>query len=173
MSLEEAKQYEEFVKKMVPRVAEALGLKPRKLYVRMTDLIVVPAMTYGTTIFLNSKWFSQHPEDYGTILHELAHAVMNIQVSIEEEIWLIEGLADYARDVLGFASTNGDVPSFPYYDANGIFKGYQTTAHFLLWVKKEYGEDDVKNLARLISKGRKLDLDKLERWLRQYKERAS
>ena len=172
MTLEEAKQYEEFVKKMVPRVAEALGLKPRKLFVRMTDMILVPAMTHETTIFLNSGWFNQHPEDYGTILHELAHAVMNIKVALTEETWLIEGLADYVRDVLGFASTGGDVPSFPYHDTKGIFKGYQTTAHFLLWVRKEYGEDDVKNLAKSISKGRKLDLDKLEFWLRQYREQT-
>ena len=98
---------------------------------------------------------------------------MNIQVALEEETWLIEGLADYVRDVLGYASTSGEVPSFPHYDANGIFKGYQTTAHFLLWVREKYGEDEVKKLARLISQGRKLDLDKLESWLQQYKAEHS
>lgn len=169
MSLEEAKQYEAFVKKTVPQVAGVLGLKPRKLYVRMTDIILIPAMTHERTVFLNSEWFRRHPEDYGTIVHELAHAVMNIQVALEEETWLIEGLADYTRDILGYASTSGEVPSFPHYDANGIFKGYQTTAHFLLWIRRKHGEDEVKNLARLISHSRKLDIDKLESWLQQYR----
>lgn len=173
MSLEEAKQYEGFVKKVIPLVAEVLGLRPRKLYVRITDLIQVPAMTHGRTIFLKLDWFSRHPEDYGTIIHEIAHAIMNIQVAIEEETWLIEGLADYARDLLGYASIGGSVQSFPYFDARGIFNGYQTTAHFLLWVKEKYGEVEVKNLAKLISQGKKLDLDKLESWIQQYKTEHS
>ena len=173
MSLEEAKQYEGFVKNIVPRVAEVLGLKPIKLYVRMTDTILVLAITHERTIFLNSEWFSRHPDDYGTIVHEVAHAVMNIKIAIEEETWLIEGLADYVRDVLGYASTEGDLPSFPYYDVKSIFKGYQTTAHFLLWAGEKYGEVEVKNLARLISQGRKLDLDKLESWIQNYKAEHS
>ena len=167
--MEEAKQYEGFVKKIVPKVAETLGLKPRKLYVRITDMIQVPAMTYGRTIFLKTDWFKNHPEDYGTIIHEIAHAIMNIQVAIEEETWLIEGLADYVRDLLGYASIGGDLPSFPHYEVHRIFDGYQATAHFLLWVAKKYGDIEIKNLARIISQGKKLDLDKLELWLQQYK----
>ena len=94
LSLETADQYEEFVKKMIPKVADVLGLKPRKLYVRMTDMIPVLALTHETTIFLSSGWFTHHPEDCGTIIHELAHA------AIERALWVVN---DQTQSRLGEA----------------------------------------------------------------------
>jgi hypothetical protein len=46
-------------------------------------------------------------------------------------VWLIEGIADHTRDVLGF-----DAPwTFAHFEPGKATAGYQTTAHFLAWLE--------------------------------------
>jgi len=169
MSLEIAKQYEDFVKRVSPRVAELLGVKNRKIKVILASTVEYPVLgvTSGRTIFLNTEWFTKHPNDHGTIVHEIAHAVMDINVALELESWLIEGLADYARVGLGFPTLTGVSPD---YDPERLFEGYEPTAHFFLWIKSKYGDMEIKNIARSISEMQVFDVEKLRRLLQEYKK---
>ena len=55
------------------------------------------AWTSGTDVFLSSRWFSEHPDDTGGVLHEFTHAIMRAPTYDETTSWLIEGLADLAE----------------------------------------------------------------------------
>ena len=90
-----------------------------------------PGVTSGRTITLSERWFREHPDDAGCVVHELAHAYMQAPVFDATTIWLIEGIADYVRDVLGFHTAW----SFAHYEAGRATAGYQTTADFLLWLE--------------------------------------
>lgn len=168
MTYEIATNYEKFVKRLAPQVANVLGVKNRKIKVLLADTVVFPilGLTSGRTIFLNARWFAEHPDDYSTIVHEIAHAVMNIQVALETEDWLIEGLADYTREVLGYQSITGSSPD---YDPERLFEGYEPTAHFFLWLRSEYGEDVIKGMSKRISEGKPFDVEQLKQWLHEYK----
>jgi Peptidase of plants and bacteria len=90
-----------------------------------------PGVTGGRTITLSEPWFREHLDDVGCVLHELAHAYMQAPVFDDTTIWLIEGIADYVRDVLGFHTSW----SFAHYEAGRATAGYQTTADFLMWLE--------------------------------------
>ena len=81
------------------------------------------------------------------------------------ENWIIEGLADYVRHTLGYPSKSSELPK---YDAKRLFKGYQYTAHFFLWLREKYGELEIKEIARRISEGKTFDLEKLKSRLKEY-----
>ena len=88
------------------------------------------AWTEGTDVYLSSRWFAAHPDDVGGCLHEFAHAVMRAPTYDDGTAWLIEGIADYVRDVLGHSASW----TFAHYEPDGARAGYQTTAHFLIWL---------------------------------------
>ncbi|TMM21708.1 MAG: hypothetical protein E6F95_10355 [Actinobacteria bacterium] len=69
-----------------------------------------PGVTGGLTITLSERWFREHPDDAGCVLHELTHAYMRAPDYDASTIWVIEGIADHVRDVLGFdTSTTADL----------------------------------------------------------------
>jgi hypothetical protein len=106
------------------------------------------ASTSGRTVTLNRRWFEEHPDDAGGCLHEFAHAVMEAP-GREGISWLVEGIADYVRDVLGF-----DAPwTTAHFEPGGATAGYQSTAHFLLWLDRRCA-GAVTELARRLSAGR-------------------
>ena len=53
------------------------------------------ACTSGSKIAFAASWIHQHPEDTGTVIHELTHVIQAIQC--DNPVWLIEGVADYVR----------------------------------------------------------------------------
>jgi hypothetical protein len=114
-------------------VARIVGLDPPLPEV---EIDVVPegggaAWTNGLRITLNAWWFVQHPDDAGCVLHELAHAYMRAPTYDEQTGWLLEGIADHVRDVLGF-----DAPwTFAHFQPGAATAGYQTTADFLAWLE--------------------------------------
>lgn len=114
-------------------VAAIVGIGPPLPEVRID---VVPsgggaAWTNGLTVVLNERWFVEHPDDAGCVLHELSHAYLRAPEYSERTIWLIEGIADHTRDVLGF-----DAPwTFAHHEPGKATAGYQTTADFLAWLE--------------------------------------
>lgn len=103
------------------------------------------AWTAGTDVFLSSRWFSEHPEDIGGVLHEFTHAIMRAPTYDGTTSWLIEGLADYVRDELGH-----DAPwTQAHHEPGKATAGYQTTAHFLQHVEREH-PGTVKRLAQAL-----------------------
>lgn len=114
-------------------VARVMGLAwPQPaVTVRVSASSSVPGSTNGLTITLGERWFSQHPDDDGCVLHELSHAYLRAPEYSARTAWLIEGLADHVRDVLGFT-----MPwTFARFEPGGATAGYQTTAHFLAWLE--------------------------------------
>jgi hypothetical protein len=106
------------------------------------------AWTNGRVVTLNARWFAEHPDDAGGCLHEFTHAVMRAP-GRDPTAWLIEGIADYVREALGF-----DAPwTFAHYEPDGATAGYQTTAHFLLWLEARR-PGAVAEIARRLSTGR-------------------
>jgi hypothetical protein len=103
------------------------------------------AWTNGTDVFLSSRWFSEHPEDTGGVLHEFTHAIMRAPTYDGTTSWLIEGLADYVRDQLGH-----DAPwTQAHFEPGKATAGYQTTAHFLKYLERTY-PGTVKRLAQAL-----------------------
>jgi hypothetical protein len=100
------------------------------------EVDVVPAgpgaaWTSGLTITLSEGWIRSHPDDAGCVLHELSHAYLRAPEYSQRTVWLIEGIADHTRDVLGF-----DAPwTFAHFEPGKATAGYQTTAHFLAWLE--------------------------------------
>jgi hypothetical protein len=106
------------------------------------------AWTDRDRVFLSAGWFAQHPDDVGGCLHEFTHAIMRAPVYDETSSWLIEGIADFVRDALGF-----DAPwTRAYYEPGTALAGYQTTAHFLMWLERRHPET-VRGLSRRLSTG--------------------
>ena len=48
-----------------------------------------PGVTGGLTIALSERWFREHPDDVGCVLHELSHAYMRAPDYDASTIWLI------------------------------------------------------------------------------------
>ena len=91
-----------------------------------------PGVTGGLTITLSERWFREHPDDAGCVLHELTHAYMRAPDYDTSTIWLIEGIADYVRDLLGFDTSW----TFAHFEPGKATAGYQTTADLLAWLEE-------------------------------------
>jgi len=100
--------------------------------IRVSNELQVPASTSGTTVALNFQYFDEHKDD-GAMIHEFVHAVHRCPRYDSDTAWLIEGIADYIRDVLNFQNT----ASYPHFEKDKALLGYQTTAHFLFWLEKK------------------------------------
>lgn len=131
----------------IPRINALLGLDYRGQALFKIDdgSMNVPAATSGSTVTVSPKWFQDHPNDDGAIVHELVHVVMHCPRMDGSNWWMIEGMADYCRDKLGYTTswstpTRGDPKS-----------GYQGTAHFLLFVEQRFGQEYIKKTASGLS----------------------
>lgn len=128
-------------------VAKVMGLPwPQpEVTVRVSASSSVPGSTNGLTITLGEWWFREHPDDDGCVLHELSHAYLRAPEYSSRTSWLIEGLADHVRDVLGFT-----MPwTFAHFEPGKATAGYQTTAHFLAWLEARWPGTVARLCARL------------------------
>ncbi len=103
-----------------------------------------PAATDGKTVHLNLDHFDKIAEVYGgreaddgAIVHEIDHAVLGAPRYDQSTAWLIEGVADYVRDKLGFQreSKGAFQGSYPHFEED-VQTSYQATAHFLMHLEK-------------------------------------
>ena len=116
-------------------VARLIGLDPPLPSVTIeVDRDGAPGVTGGRTITLSEAWFREHPDDVGCVLHELTHAYMLAPDYDASTIWLIEGLADHVRDVLGFDTSW----TFAHFEPGKATAGYQTTADLLAWLEERH-----------------------------------
>ena len=106
------------------------------------------AWTNDDVVTLNARWFAEHPDDVGGCLHEFAHAIMRAPTYDDTTGWLIEGVADHVRNVLGFEMSW----TAAHFEPGGATAGYQTTAHFLAWLEASR-PGIVRELSRRLSKG--------------------
>lgn len=117
------------------RIGQLVGVDdPPPIRVRVERTGPGAAWTSGTDVFLSARWFAEHPDDVGGCLHEFAHAVMRAPIYDESTGWLIEGIADHVRDVLGHSASW----TYAHFEPGMATAGYQTTAHFLGWLETRH-----------------------------------
>jgi len=142
-------------REIIPKINALLGLNysGEVVFKLPEQEINFPAATTGNIITINPKWFQDHLGDEGAIIHELVHVVMHCPKMDNSNWWMIEGIADYVRDKLGYI-TAWSSPSKG--DPKG---GYQATAHFLLFLEGTYGLEYIQKLALNLSNSVDLPAD--------------
>jgi hypothetical protein len=125
------------------------GYKPIHLIrMELKNGIDVPAMAGGSRITGSVKWFKDHPDDVGAMIHETVHIVQRYH-SRNNPGWLVEGVADYIRFFQYEPGNIGRInPKTARYDGN-----YRVSARFLAYVSEKYDKDLVLKLNRAMREG--------------------
>jgi hypothetical protein len=91
------------------------------------------AYTAGGTITCSAKWFTDHADDVGAVIHELCHVVQGYH-SKQPPGWVTEGIADYVR-WFNFEPESRH-PRLNHPNKAKYTDSYQTTAAFFDWIVK-------------------------------------
>lgn len=90
----------------------------------------------AATITINPAWLAKHPGDTDLVTHEAMHIVQGYPEYANERVpgWLVEGLADYARDRYGVdnAAAGWALPA-TVQEGHSFDSGYRVTGAFLKW----------------------------------------
>jgi hypothetical protein len=107
------------------------------------------AQAAGTRILGSAKYFTDHPKDFGAMVHETAHSVQGYNYRGNPG-WLVEGVADYVR-YHKFEPQNARKVNANRAQYNG---SYGTSAAFLNYVATKYDKDAVNKLNALMRTGK-------------------
>jgi hypothetical protein len=106
------------------------------------------AATGGTRITGSVKYFHDHPDDVGAMVHETVHVVQHYRAR-NNPGWLVEGIADYVRFFKYEPGKIGRInPDRARYDG-----AYRQTAAFLNYVSEKYDKDLVRKLNAAMRQG--------------------
>lgn len=90
----------------------------------------------AATITINPAWLAKHPGDTDLVTHEAMHIVQGYPEYANARVpgWLVEGIADYARDRYGVdnAAAGWALPT-SIKDGQNFDTGYRVTGAFLKW----------------------------------------
>ncbi len=82
-----------------PQIVARLGAEkaalPDRIVFRLSETQSAPGVTSGNVVTLGAAWHSEHPDDSGMIIHELAHVAQSYPAGVPS--WLTESIADYLR----------------------------------------------------------------------------
>lgn len=138
--------------KAYPMINEELksdGFKPRTT-ISMTlkkDYNGVAAAS-GGRITGSVKYFKDHPDDVGAMVHETVHCVQQYRTR-NNPGWLVEGIADYVRF---FKYEPGKLK--PLNPERARYNGsYKVTAAFLAFLTEKYDKDIVRKLNQSMREG--------------------
>ena len=139
----ELKEWAEKAKKLVeewhPKIAERLASEgytpPAEVTIVFKKNMRGVAGTTGNKISVSAKWVTDHPDDFGMIIHEYTHVVQSYPKY--DPVWMVEGVADYIRYHVM------EPKNAPRFDARRqrYTDGYGVTAAFLAWAEKKYDKD--------------------------------
>jgi hypothetical protein len=105
------------------------------------------AATGGSHIVGSVKYFKQHAEDVGAMVHETVHVCQRYRGKVPG--WLVEGIADYIRF---YKYEPGKLR--PLSPNRARYNGsYQVTARFLEYVTKKYDKELVRKLNKSLREG--------------------
>jgi hypothetical protein len=99
------------------------------------------AATGGTHITGAVKWFKDHPDDVGAMVHETVHVVQAYR-GRGNPGWLVEGVADYIRFFKYEPGHVGPISA----DRSHYNGSYRVTASFLEYLVDKYDKEIVKKL---------------------------
>lgn len=106
------------------------------------------AATGGARITASVKYFTDHPDDIGAIVHETVHVVQRYRTR-NNPGWLVEGIADYIRFFKYEPGKIGRLnPDRAKYDGS-----YRVTAAFLNYVTEKYDKEIVRKLNKAMREG--------------------
>lgn len=90
----------------------------------------------AATITINPAWLARHPDDVDLVTHEAMHIVQGYPEYANARVpgWLVEGIADYARDRYGRenAAAGWALPA-EVTPGQNFDSGYRVTGAFLKW----------------------------------------
>jgi hypothetical protein len=101
------------------------------------------AAAYGTVIVYRTHYLAGAPDDTDIVVHETTHAA---QAELIGELpgWIVEGTADFVRDLYGLDSK--DIWSIPtrYANSTGDYlSGYGNAAAFFKWIDALYRQNEL------------------------------
>jgi Peptidase of plants and bacteria len=103
----------------------------------------------GGRIVGSVKYFKDHPNDMGAMVHETSHIVQRYR-SRNNPGWLVEGVSDYVRFFKFEPGKLGRIdPKRAHYDGS-----YRTTAAFLAYVTDKYDKHLVQKLNAMMREGK-------------------
>lgn len=151
---EYGKKVEALAKEWYPKIVAMLPSEgytaPEAVTIRFDPKYEGVAAAGGTRIVCAPKWFQDHPEDLGAIVHELAHVVQRYR-GRRNPGWLVEGIADHVR-FFGYepeAARPRPRGERARYDAS-----YRTSAAFLDWAQGKYDPELVVKLNAACREGK-------------------
>jgi Peptidase of plants and bacteria len=119
--------------KLLARFDNPAKPAPRNLRIVFVKDLRVPAQCSGNKIEVSTDWLRKHPNDTALLTHEMTHAVQ--QYPRGAPGWMVEGIADYARQVYG-PKDQADWSLPKKLTAKMSYKdSYRTTARFLVWLE--------------------------------------
>ncbi|WP_437672202.1 basic secretory protein-like protein [Sorangium sp. So ce131] len=92
--------------------------------------------TGGNTIYYNTIYMMEHPDDLDAFVHEAMHVVQSGYVGGVPS-WVIEGSADYVRDAYKLPDTDWALPG-GWQAETHYTNSYRTTAAFFKWIDANY-----------------------------------
>lgn len=104
----------------------------------------------GGRITGNVKFFKEHPDDFGAMVHETVHIVQRYRGRRNNPGWLVEGVADYIRF---FKYEPGKIGRLNVERAR-YDRSYRVTAAFLAFVTDKYDKQLVRKLNQAMREGR-------------------
>jgi hypothetical protein len=136
-----------------PAISEALasdGFKPpHHIKMKISRTYDGVAAAGGDEIIGSTRYFTDHPDDVGALIHETTHVVQNYG-GHDNPGWLVEGVADFVRFFLFEPKNIGPIRARgARYDA-----GYRTTAAFLAYVSRRYDKTLVSKLNSAMRTGK-------------------
>jgi hypothetical protein len=109
-----------------------------------------PAHAVNNEITLFTKFFTKpvRDKDIDVIVHEGFHLIQAYPASKNTPGWLVEGIADYVREIYGLsnAASGWALPGILDDKGNKYQASYRTTARFLLWLDKNVKKGIVETL---------------------------
>lgn len=125
---------------MCERLASEGHTPPREVTILFKKNMRGVAGTSGNKISVSAQWVTDHPDDFGMIIHEYCHVVQAYPQY--DPVWLVEGIADYIRYHVM------EPERAPRFDARKqrYTDGYGVTAAFLAFVEKKYDKEIVSKL---------------------------
>jgi hypothetical protein len=135
-----------------PRISRLLAsdgyTPPAEVQIVLKKDLTGVAYASGRMITIAVKWITDHPEDYGMVVHELTHVIQGYRRAGPS--WLVEGIADYVR----FAHYEPNTPIRINTQRASYRDGYRTTATFLAWLEKTHDKAIIRRLNKALRAGK-------------------
>jgi hypothetical protein len=110
------------------------------------------AATGGSRIVGSVKYFQDHPNDVGAMVHETVHVVQRYRTR-NNPGWLVEGVADYIRFFKYEPGKLGRINT----DRARYDGSYRVTAAFLNYASEKYDKELVRKLNKAMREGEYTD----------------